>query len=193
MCLQINSTLFFMLFGLMLNNSIAQQEHQNWSFLEVGAIVAGDETIFYGGYGKFTKPFSQRKHYFFGGCALTAYADFSGESSKEAYLRNDFDARIIPTLSVGYALVFNRFQLSVEVPLGASFAITKGTLVNEKYDFERPYSNKEVFFNTGITVSPKFSISDRNRIGLHGFLPLIRDRAQAGFQFGVSWTRKLSF
>lgn len=193
MCLRINITLLFMLFGLMFSKAVAQQEQQHWSSLEVGAIVAGDETLFYGGYGKFTKPFSQRKHHFFGGCALTAYADFSGESASEAYLRKDFDARILPSLSIGYTMNFNRFQISAEVPVGASFAITKGTLVNEKYDFEQPYSNKEVFFNTGIIVSPKFSVNDRNRIGLHSFLPLVRDRAQSGFQVGVSWTRKLSF
>jgi len=193
MCLRTNTTLLFMMFSLLLNKVNAQQEQQNWSSLEVGAIVAGNETIFYGGYGKLTKPFSQRKHHFFGGISLAAYADFKGESSAEAYLQKDFDARILPCVSVGYTVNFNRFQLSAEIPVGASFAITKGTLVNEKYDFEHSYSNKEVFFNTGIIVSPKFAINDRNCIGLHGVLPLVRDKAQSGFQFGVNWTRKLSF
>ena len=171
---------------LTLNNVYAQKENHN--SIEFGLIAAGDETLFYGGYGKFTMPLSQKKHYFTLGASLTSYFDFKGESTSESYLKNDVDMRILPNLVVGYALNFKKFQLNFEIPVGMSIAFTKGTLVNKKIGFERQYSNKEIFFNYGFALVPKYKINKKNLIGMYGFLPLVSDKAQSGYQFRVNWT-----
>lgn len=189
MYLQIKKhSLFLVLCTLALNNLYAQKENKNSNSVEIGFIVAGDETVYYGGYGKFTVPLSQKKHYITLGASLTSYFDFKGESTSEAYLKNDVDMRILPNIIAGYSLNFNKFQLCFEIPVGMSIAITKGTLVNEKIGFERNYSNEEVLFNYGIAFSPKYRINNTNQIGLYGFLPLIQDKAQSGYQFGINWT-----
>ncbi|MGK0448690.1 MAG: hypothetical protein ACJA2M_002490 [Polaribacter sp.] len=189
MYLQIKTySIFLVLCTLALNNLYAQKENQNSNSVEIGFIVAGNEAIYYGGYGKFTMPLSQTKHYFTLGASLTSYFDFKGESTSEAYLKNDVDMRVLPNLVAGYSLNFKKFQLNLEIPIGLSIAITKGTLVNEKIGFEREYSNKESFFNYGIAFAPKYKINEKNLIGLYGFLPLVSDKAQSGYQFGVNWT-----
>lgn len=189
MYLQIKTySIFLVLCTLALNNLYAQKENQNNNSIEFGLIAAGDETLFYGGYGKFTMPLTQKKHYFTLGASLTSYFDLKGESTSEAYLKNDVDMRVLPSLVAGYSLNFNKFQLNLEIPIGLSIAITKGTLVNEKIGFEREYSNKETFFNYGIALAPKYKINEKNLIGLYGFLPLVSDKAQSGYQFGVSWS-----
>jgi hypothetical protein len=179
-------SIFLVLCTLVLNNLCAQKENPN--SIEFGLIAAGDEALYYGGYGKFTVPLSQKTHYLTLGASLTSYSDFKGESTSEAYLKNDVDMRVLPNLVAGYSLNFKKFQLNIEIPIGLSFAFTKGTLVNEKIGFEREYSNKETFFNYGIVLEPKYKINDKNLIGLHGFLPLVSDKAQSGYQFGVNWT-----
>jgi hypothetical protein len=173
---------------LTLNNVYAQKETKNANSIEFGLIAAGDEALYYGGYGKFTIPLTQKKHHFIVGAALICYFDFKGETTTEAYLKNDVDMRILPNLFAGYALNFKRFQLNIEIPIGLSMAITKGTLVNEARGFERKYSNKEIFFNYGIALTPKYKINPKNLIGLYGFLPLLSDKAQSGYQFGINWT-----
>jgi hypothetical protein len=189
MYLQIKTySIFLVLCTLALNNLYAQKENQNSNSVEIGFIVAGNEAIYYGGYGKFTMPLSQTKHYFTLGASLTSYFDFKGESTSEAYLKNDVDMRVLPNLVAGYSLNFKKFQLNLEIPIGLSIAITKGTLVNEKIGFEREYSNTEFFFNYGIALAPKYKINEKNLIGLYGFLPLVSDKAQSGYQFGVNWT-----
>ena len=166
----------------------AQDTTTNNKSIEFGFIVAGNEALYYGGYGKFSMPLSQKKHYFTLGASLTSYFDFKGESTSEAYLKNDVDMRILPNLIAGYSLNFNKFEFNFEIPIGLSIAITKGTLVNEKIGFERDYSNNEVFFNYGLAFTPKYRINEKNLIGLYAFLPLIEDKAQSGYQFGISWT-----
>jgi hypothetical protein len=174
---------------LTLNNVSAQKENQNHNSIEFGLIAAGDEALYYGAYSKFTMPLSQKKHYFTVGASLTCYSDFKGESTSEAYLKKDMDMRILPNLVPAYSLNFRKFQFNLEIPIGLSVAITKGTLVNEKIGFEQEYSNKEVFLNYGIALVPKYKINERNLIGLHSFLPLVSDKAQSGYQFGANWTR----
>lgn len=170
------------------NFVFSQNSKRNHNSLEGGAIIAGDETIYYGGYSKYTVPLSQHKHYFTLGISLAAYFDFKGESEPLAYLKNDVDMRLIPTINVGYSLNFSKVQFNFEIPVGASFAITKGTLVNERAAFEIDYSNKEVFINYGLLFTPKYKINDINYIGVYGFLPLIEDKAQSGYQLGIGWT-----
>lgn len=182
------NSIILLLCILVLNNVYAQKEIKNSNSVEIGFIVAGNEAIYYGGYGKFTMPLTQNKHYFTLGLSLTSYFDLKGESTSEAYLKNDVDMRILPNLIAGYSLNFNKFQLNFEIPVGMSIAITKGTLVNEKIGFEREYSNKEIFFNYGIALAPKYKINEKNLIGLHGFLPLVSDKAQSGYQFSINWT-----
>jgi hypothetical protein len=174
------------MFFLTLNNIYAQIENQN--SIEFGLIAAGDEALFYGGYGKFTMPLSQKKHHFTVGALFTFYNDFKGESTTDAYLKNDFDMRILPNLVAGYSLNFKKVQLNLELPIGLSIATTKGTLVNERIGFERKYSNKEIFFSYGILITPKYKINEKNLIGLNGFLPMVSDKAQSGYQFGFNWT-----
>jgi len=189
MYLQIKTySIFLVLCTLALNNLYAQKEIRNSNSVEIGFIVAGNEAIYYGGYGKFTMPLTQKTHYFTLGASLTSYFDLKGESTSEAYLKNDVDMRILPNLIAGFSLNFNKFQINFEIPVGMSIAITKGTLVNEKIGFERDYSNKEIFFNYGIGFSPKYRINKTNQIGLYAFLPLVQDKAQSGYQFGINWT-----
>lgn len=171
---------------------LSQSKNTNQNAMEIGLIGAGDESLYYGGYGKYIMPLSQRKHYFLLAFSLATYFDFKGESEKEAYLKSDFDMRLIPTVNIGYSLNFKRVQLNFEIPVGVSIAITKGTLVNQKIGFERDFSNKEVFFNYGFSFSPKYKINNSNSIGFYGFMPLINDKAQSGYQFGIGWTKAFS-
>lgn len=173
-------------------HAIAQNNNVNPNSLEVGLNVAGNEALFYGGHGKFIIPLSNRKHHPTFGIGLTSYFDFKGESESKAYLKNAIAMRMIPAIHFGYALNYNRFQFNFEVPIGASIAITKGTLINERVGFQRKYSNSELFWHYGIAVSPKFKINRKNQVGLNVFLPLVPDKAASGYIFGIGWTRKLS-
>ncbi|CAZ97406.1 hypothetical protein Q4603_20575 [Zobellia galactanivorans] len=169
--------------------STLYSQNTNNGSLEFGALVAGDEALYYGGYGKYNIPLSQNKHHFTLGFSMVAYFDFKGESEPEAYLKNDIDMRLIPTANIGYSLNFKRIQLNFEVPIGLSMAITKGTLVNEKIGFERDFYNQEIFFNYGLSFSPKYKLNRSNSIGLYSFLPLIEDKTQSGYQIGIEWTK----
>lgn len=187
MYLKIKITIVFLLL-LALSNVKAQEEIHIDKSVETGLIVAGSETLFYGVYGKYAIPLTQKKHFFYLAPSLVTYFDFKGESTSEAYLRNDVDMRIVPTINPGFSLNFGKFQFNFEVPVGISIAITKGTLVNDKIGFEQAYSNTEVFFNYGVLFAPKFRFNNKNQIGLYAFLPLIQDKAQTGYQFGIGWT-----
>jgi hypothetical protein len=172
---------------LSISNTLDAQKTNNNS-LELGVLGAGDESLYYGGYSKFIVPLSNKTNHFTISFALTAYFDFKGESEPNAYLVDDIDMRLIPTFNFGYSLNFNKVQLNFEVPIGLSYAHTKGTLVNERIGFERDYSNNEVFFNYGFSFSPKYKINNSNSIGLTTFLPFIKDKAQSGYQIGIGWT-----
>ena len=167
----------------------AQQELDNLKSLEIGVIIGGSETLFYGAFIKYNIPISQNRNFFYLAPTLTTYFDLKGESTSDAYLKNDVDMRIIPTINPGYSLNLGKFQLNLEIPLGASIAITKGTLVNERIGFQQSYSNTEVFFNYGFLFAPKFRLNQNKQIGLSAFLPLVKDKAQSGYQFGFGWTR----
>lgn len=172
--------------------NILSAQRTNNSSIEIGAIASGYEELYYGGYTKYTIPLSQNKHHFTLALSVVAYFDFKGESEPEAYLKDDIDMRIIPTINLGYSLNFNRFQLNFETPIGLSIANTKGTLVNEKIGFERDFSNQETFINYGVSFSPKYKINNSNSIGLYGFFPLVDDLAQSGYQIGINWTKTFS-
>jgi hypothetical protein len=173
---------------LSISNTLYAQKTNNNS-LEIGVLGAGDESFYYGGYSKFIVPLSNKTNYFTISFALTAYFDFKGESEPNAYLVDDIDMRLIPTVNFGYSLNFNKVQLNFEVPIGLSYAHTKGALVNETIGFERDYSNNEVFFNYGFSFSPKYKINNSNSFGLTTFLPFIKDKAQSGYQIGIGWTK----
>jgi hypothetical protein len=173
---------------LLLSNVKAQQELRNDKSIETGFIVAGSETLFYGLYGKYAMPLTKKQHFVYLAPSLATYFDFKGESTSEAYLKNDVDMRIVPTINPGLSFNFGKFRFNIEVPVGVSVAITKGTLVNEKIGFEKAYSNTEVFFNYGVLFAPKYRINSKNQIGLYAFLPFISDKAQSGYQFGIGWT-----
>ena len=186
MCLAIR---IITIIGLLsISNTLYAQKTNNNS-LEVGVLGAGDESLYYGGYSKFIVPLSDKTNHFTISFALTAYFDFKGESEPDAYLVDDIDMRLIPTVNFGYSLNFNKVQLNFEVPVGLSYAHTKGTLVNERIGFERDYSNNEVFFNYGFSFSPKYKINNSNSIGITTFLPFIQDKAQSGYQIGIGWTK----
>lgn len=176
---------------LLITSLAAAQDTTNKKTIDLGINISGDETIFYGAYGKFSIPLSQKKHHFTTGVSLATYFDFKGESTKEANLKDAIDMRIIPNIFLGYSLNFKKIQINFEIPIGASFAITKGTLVNEKFGFERSFSNKEVFLNYGVVMNPKYQLNKQNYIGLYAFIPLIEDKAQSGYQFGIGWTKKI--
>jgi len=189
MYFQIKKTLLIV--TLFITSIASAQDTTNKKTIDFGLNIAGDETIFYGVYGKYSIPLSQKKHHFITGVSLTTYFDFIGESTAEAYLKDDIDMRIIPNIFLGYSLNFKKIQINFEIPIGASFAITKGTLVNEKIGFERDFSNKEVFLNYGAIINPKYQLSKHNYVGFYAFIPLIEDKAQSGYQFGIMWTKKI--
>jgi len=188
MCLVNKKTILLCIF-LITSIVSAQKNKTNYKTIEFGIIAAGSEELYYGGYTKFTIPLSQKKHHFTLALSLAAYFDFEGESEPDAYLTNDIDMRILPTINPGYSLNFNRFQFNFEAPIGLSIATTKGTLINERIGFKRDFSNKETFFNYGLSFSPKFKLNNSNSIGLYGFLPLVNDTAQSGYQMGINWTK----
>lgn len=188
MCSAIRKSVLVIFTLLYFNFTFSQNGRKNNNSIEGGAIIAGDEAIYYGVYSKYTVPLSQSKHYFTVGISLAAYFDFKGESEPLAYLRNDVDMRLVPAINLGYSLNFSKIQLNFEVPLGSSFAYTKGTLVNKRAGFETDYSNCEVFINYGLLFAPKYKINRNNYIGVYVFLPLIADKAQSGYQFGIGWT-----
>lgn len=176
---------------LILTEIIAQNKSNTNKSIEAGFLVAGNETIFYGSYVKYNIPLSYNKNFFYIAPTITAYFDFKGESTSQAYLKNALDMRILLTNNPGYSFNSGKFQINLEVPIGISVAITKGTLVNEKIDFREDYSNREIFFNYGLQLSPKFRVDQKNQIGLSAFLPLFKDKAQSGYQLGLSWTRNI--
>jgi hypothetical protein len=173
---------------LSISNTLYAQKTNNNS-LEVGVLGAGAESLYYGGYSKFIVPLYDKTNHFTISFALTAYFDFKGESEPDAYLTDDIDMRLIPTVNFGYSLNFNKVQLNFEVPVGLSYAHTNGTLVNERIGFERDYSNNEFFFNCGFSFSPKYKINNSNSIGITTFLPFIKHKAQSGYQIGIGWTK----
>ena len=189
MYFQIKKTLLIL--TLFITSIAYAQDITNKKTIDLGLNFAGDETIFYGAYGKFSTPLSQKKHHFITGVSLTSYFDFKGESTEGAVLKDDIDTRIIPSIFLGYSFNFKKIKLNFEIPIGASFAITKGKLVNEKIGFERDFSNKEVFLNYGVVINPKYQLNNQNYIGLYAFFPLIKDKAQSGYQFGVGWTIRI--
>ena len=179
--------LFFYLFMLSISSVLGQQVRNN-NELEIGGVIAGDEAFYYGFYSKYNVALTQSKHYLKGGIGLTIYFDFKGESTSQAKLKNDVDMRIIPYVFLGYNFNFNRFDLGIEVPIGASIAITKGTLVNEQIGFERTYSNTEILWHYGLALSVKYRINGKNKIGLYSFLPLVKDLAWTAPVLGIGWT-----
>ena len=174
---------------LIFGSSSLYAQKTNNNSLEIGLLGAGDEALYYGTYSKYIMPLSQKKHPFTLAFSLVAYFDFKGESEPDAYLKNDIDMRLIPTMNIGYALNFNKIQLHFELPIGATFALTKGTLVNERVGFERGFSNKEIFFNYGLSFSPKYRLNNSNSLGLYSYFPFTSDKAQSGYQIGIGWTK----
>ncbi len=161
----------------------------NNNSLELGVLGAGDESLYYGGYSKFIVPLSDKTNHFTISFALTAYFDFKGESEPDAYLVDDIDMRLMPTFNFGYSLNFNKVQLNFEVPIGLSYAHTKGTLVNETIGFERDYSNNTVFFSSVCPYSSNYNILHSHSTVLTTFLPFIKDKAQSGYQSVIGWTK----
>ena len=185
----VNRIVFVGLCMLFFNQAVAQKRDVNPTALEIGVHAAGDETLFFGANAKYILPLSQKRHYPTLGLALTMSFDLKGESESGAYLKNDVDMRIIPAIHPGYSLNFNKLQLNFEFTVGASFAITKGTLVNEKIGFERDYRNAEILWHYGLAFSPKYRLSKEHQIGLNTFLPLVPDKTWSGYLFGIGWTK----
>lgn len=182
-----------LMFLCLLNASFAQEQEvrQNGDEFEIGGIVADGEAFYYGVYSKYDIAITQSKHYLKAGIGLTMYFDFKGETTSQVKLKDDVDMRIISYFYIGYNFTFNRFNVSLELPIGTSIAITEGTLVNERIGFEQSYSNTEYFWHYGVALSTKYGINDKNKIGLYGSLPLVKDIAWSSPMIGIGWTRKL--
>lgn len=192
MCLIIRN-IWILSFVCFINTTFAQETRQNNHEFEVGGAIAGAEAFYYGTYSKYHIALTQSKHYLIAGIGLTVYFDFKGESTSQAYLKNDVDMRIIPYFYIGYNFTFNRFDILIELPIGTSIAVTKGTLVNERIGFERTYSNTEYLWHYGLALSTKYSVNDNNKIGFYGFMPMVKDLAWTSPMIGIGWTRKLEF
>lgn len=195
MYLTIKKTITIIVFLCLVKTTVAQEDSlsQNNRELEVGVAIAGSEALYYGVYSKYDFALTQSKHYLKAGVGLTAYFDFKGESTSQAKLKNDVDMRIIPYIYLGYNFNFKRFNVSLEIPVGTSIAITKGKLINERIGFERSYSNTEYLWHYGIALSAKYRLNDKNKIGFYAVVPLVKDVAWSSPMVGIGWTRKLGF
>lgn len=169
--------------------NVSAQDTLKTSEFEVGVAVAGAEAFYYGVYSKYDFPLTRKKHYLKAGIGLTSYFDFKGESTSQAKLKDDVDMRLIPYIYLGYNFNIKRFDISLELPIGTSIAITKGTLVNEKIGFERTYSNTEYLWHYGIGLSTKYRINNTSKIGINLFLPLVKDYAWSSPMVGIGWTK----
>jgi len=171
------------------NIAFAQKIWQNNSEFEVGGAFVQAEASYYGVYSKYNIALTKSKHYLKAGVGLTMYFDLKGETTSQVKLKNDFDMRIIPYFYLAYNFNFNRFDISLELPIGTSIAITKGTLVNDRVGFERSYSNTEYLWHYGIGLSTKYRVNENNKIGVYGFFPLVKDFAWSSPLVGIGWTR----
>ena len=163
----------------------------NFNELEIGVAAANAEAFYFGIYGKYSIPLTQKKHHFRTGVSLTTYADFKGESTDQAYLNNDVDMRLIPAVYIGYNFRFRRLGFALEIPFGTSIAITKGILVNERIGFERKYSNTEILWHYGIALTMNFKLNGGNKLDIHGFMPLVKDIAWSSPLIGVGWIKSI--
>lgn len=158
---------------------------------ETGIATAGSEAFYLGGYSRYRVPISQGKNYFSFGVGLTYYFDFKGESYEKSYLKKDVDMRLIPNIFIAYDVNVGNFNFGIEVPIGTSIAITKGTLINERVNFERSYSNTEFLPHFGIGLSARYRLNEYNKIGVYGFADLLKDDAWSPPMTGIGWTRVL--
>lgn len=163
----------------------------NHQSLEIGLAISGLESIYYGLYGKYNIPISKKKHHFNIGFSLTSYFDFIGESRPDLYLKNNVDMRLIPAAYLGYSFTFKKTLLGVEIPLGTSLAITKGTLVSERIGFEQDYSNVVFLWHYGIETFVKYQLTTQHQIGLRVFIPLTKDKVGSSYLIGIGWTVKI--
>jgi len=180
------------IFCLSANLLLGQDEMKKPIELELGIAGAGAEAGYLGLYSKVNYPLSHSKKYFYGGFGLTIYADFIGEIEARSKLRNDVDMRIIPNLFIAHNTTMKNFDVSVEIPIGISLAITKGTLVNTNVNFEREYSNTEVLWHYGLASSIKYKVSNKSKIGFYLFSSLVIDKAWSPPMIGLSWVKNFN-
>ena len=180
---------FYIFVFILLNFSAFSQQEQDENFnqLEFGFVYATAEANYYGLFGKYSFPITKKKNHFRIGVSFTSYFDFVGESEPNAELTNDVDMRLIPAVFIGYNFRLNKFNFSLEVPVGTSIAITKGTLENTNIGFTRSYSNKDIFWHFGGSAVIRYAINKKNEIGLYVFVPLLKDIAWSLPPFGIGW------
>ena len=78
----------------------SQNDRINKNSLEIDVLAVRDETLYYGGHSKYSISFSQNQHHCAISFSLSTYFDFKGESEPKAYLKNDIDMRITPTVNI---------------------------------------------------------------------------------------------
>ncbi|MEN0049329.1 MAG: hypothetical protein AAF806_19875 [Bacteroidota bacterium] len=177
--------LVFLFFALYANGQNSAPE------FETGIAIAGSEAFYLGGYSKYRAPISEGKNYFSFSIGLTYYFDFRGESYEKSYLKKDVDMRLIPNVFIAYDVNLKDFNFAIEVPIGASIAIARGTLVNERVGFERDYKNVDFLPHFGIGLSARYRLNASNKIGLYGFMDILKDDAWSPPMTGIGWTRVL--
>lgn len=177
---------------LLANSILGQEQNKKPIELELGIAGAGAEAGYLGLYSKVNYPLSHSKKYFYCGIGLNIYADFIGEIEARSRLRNDIDMRMIPNLFIAYNNSKKNFDVSVEIPIGISIAITKGTLVNTNVNFERAYSNTEILWHYGLATSIKYKVSDKSKIGFYLFSSLVIDKAWSPPMIGLSWVKNFN-
>lgn len=187
----IKSFLAVILCCLITSYTIGQSIEKKPTELEFGFAFAGAEAAYIGVYSKVNFPLSHSKKYFYAGFGLNIYADFIGEIEPESNLKNDIDMRIIPNIFIAHNTTGKKFDISVEVPIGVSIAITKGTLINTKVGFEREYSNTEYLWHYGLATSIKYKVSAKSKIGFYLFSSLVIDKAWSPPMIGLSWIKNL--
>lgn len=166
------------------------QDTLRWrTSVEIGGAIASAEATYYGFYAKYKKVFLNNRISPVAGLGLTSYADFKGESTEQAYLKDDLDMRVISFFYAGGQLRYGRLLSSLEFPLGVSWARTKGTFVNERIGFTRDYSNNDLLWHFGISVSCQYQFDNKFSIGINSFLPLTQDVAWSPPMLGVGLVR----
>ncbi|MCH2043411.1 MAG: hypothetical protein MK212_04670 [Saprospiraceae bacterium] len=170
-------------------NLLAQSNNKIGLELDLGAVAGQGEVFYYGANTRVNASFRQwENHYPTIGIGVQIYANFTGEIDAQTQLQDDVDMRIIPALYLGYGIRFSKFNLKLEIPVGVTFAITKGKLINEKIGFERSFSHSTVLPHVGGAFHLQYQLHPKHRIGLFGFYPFTKDMAWSVPLGGLYWS-----
>lgn len=170
-------------------NLSAQSNNKIGLELDLGAVAGQGEVFYYGANTRVNATFRQwGNHYPTIGIGVQVYANFTGEIDAQTQLQNDVDMRIIPALYLGYGIIFNKFNIKFEIPVGVNITVTKGKLINEKIGFERNFNHSTVLPHVGAALHLQYQLHPKHRLGVFGFYPFTKDLAWSVPLGGLYWS-----